>query len=900
MRMPRAFGRLLLLKLLARGGMGDVYLAATTGIEGAERPVVVKTVRRDHIHDGSFLARFLDEARVQSQLNHPGVAQVLEASTDENGEPFTVVEYVEGRSLSDVRQRAIQLGVRIGWIEAVAIAIEMATALSHVHERAGADGSPLGIVHRDLSPQNVMVGYAGEVKLIDFGTARGHNRKCHTVAGVVFAKPGYVAPEVARQQVGDGRIDIYALGIMLWELCAGRRFLTGDAQQHLEDAAAGKIEVPAIAKDVDAPPELDVCIAKMTENDPDVRYLNASMAASDLAKVLAAAPAPKVGERGVRARTQTLMRALWPHEPQRVRSEFARLLKEARSLERERLTPAAPKAAESAASVMNEEKDSAILAGTPYRISRTIGEGASGVVYEAEHLELGRRVALKVLAPEHASAKDSIDRFRREARSIAKLSHPNLCLLYDFGKSLDGRVFLAMELLSGETLERKLKRSGGMDWREALRISIEAARALEAAHGAGLVHRDLKPANLFLTKVPVANGESRRSGDATSLKLLDFGVAMALSDVEGEKRQKGFAIFGTPEYMAPEQVAGEAVDGRCDIYALGCVLYELITGSRPFSGGSSVVVMGKQLRETAESPRLRAPHRGIPADVDAIVMKALAKKPDDRFASAEEMRAALEAAVARPIAQRTKTRRMTAGIAALSVFIGVGVALAHNSKGVTPDDARVALHTDAASVVPAQAVALNDAVAEKKVTTHDLSGISLDLVAPNNFAAPKLAANTTTRSKKDQPKDSSKDVAKDPSKDQTKDAPKDQSVASAPLTKDKQKLLDARTEAETHPEDAHALQAWANAAFKAGDFREARRASEAWSLRDGSPEPRIFLATVLDATGKRADARAVLEEVLDLHPDSTEARRLHAHYGAPLPSLDSGRQEGSRKSIAHR
>src|SRR5882757_8228794 len=140
---PRAFGRLLLLKLLARGGMGDVYLAATTGIEGAERPCIVKTVRRDHIHDGSFLARFLDEARVQSQLQHPGVAQVLEAATDEDGEPYSVVEYVEGRSLSDVRQRAIQLGARVGWPEAVAMAIEMANAMAHVHERSGTDGTPL-------------------------------------------------------------------------------------------------------------------------------------------------------------------------------------------------------------------------------------------------------------------------------------------------------------------------------------------------------------------------------------------------------------------------------------------------------------------------------------------------------------------------------------------------------------------------------------------------------------------------------------------------------------------------------------------------------------------------------------------------------------------------------------
>src|SRR5580698_5162155 len=251
--LPRMVGRRMVLKLAARGGMGDVFLGATTGLEGAERPCIVKTVRRDHVHDGSFLARFLDEARVQAQLNHPGVAQVLEASTDENGEPFTVVEYVEGRSLADIRQRAIQLGCRVGWAEAVAVAIEMSQALAHVHERSGSDGSPLGIVHRDLSPQNVMIGYSGDVKLIDFGTARGHNRRCHTVAGVVFAKPGYVAPEVARQQVGDGRIDIYALGIMLWELCAGRRFLTTDPQRHLDDAAAGKVRVPRVADGCGAP-----------------------------------------------------------------------------------------------------------------------------------------------------------------------------------------------------------------------------------------------------------------------------------------------------------------------------------------------------------------------------------------------------------------------------------------------------------------------------------------------------------------------------------------------------------------------------------------------------------------------------------------------------------------------
>src|SRR5580704_2540860 len=282
---PRMLGRRVLLKLAARGGMGDVYLAATTGIEGAERPCIVKTVRRDHMHDGSFLARFLDEARVQSQLQHPGVAQVLEAATDDDGEPFTAVEYVEGRSLADLRQRAIQSGIKVTWVDALAIAVEIAQALAHVHERPGPDGSPLGIVHRDLSPQNVMIGYAGEVKLIDFGTARGHNRRCHTVAGVVFAKPGYVAPEVARHEVGDGRIDIYALGIMLWEMCESGRFLTGDPHKHLEDSANGKTLVPPVAAKCGAPATLDDVVARLTANDPELRYKSGEEAATELARV---------------------------------------------------------------------------------------------------------------------------------------------------------------------------------------------------------------------------------------------------------------------------------------------------------------------------------------------------------------------------------------------------------------------------------------------------------------------------------------------------------------------------------------------------------------------------------------------------------------------------------------
>ena len=659
--LPRIFGRLILLRQLARGGMGDVYLAATTGIEGAERPCVVKTVRRDHVHDGSFLARFLDEARVQAQLNHPGVAQVLEAATDENGEPYTVVEYIEGRSLADLRQRAVQLGARVGWAEACALIIDMAQALAHVHERAGSDGSPLGIVHRDLSPQNVMVGYAGEVKLIDFGTARGQNRRCHTVAGVVFAKPGYVAPEVARQQVGDARIDVYAMGVMLWELCAGKRLLAGDPQKHLEDVAAGKFTIPLLRPMRGIPEALDEIIQKLCANDPDERYASAHIAAGELAKVLATAPTGKNGERSVRARIGVLMHTLWRDEPGKSRAEFARLLRESRDLRKLTDTPQAGQAMEKARQAATEE-DPNVLAGTPYRLNEKIGEGASGEVFEAEHMELGRKLAVKVLAPAHSSAHDAIERFRREARSIANLSHPNLVHLHDFGKSLDGRIFIAMELLKGHTLDKREDKV--VSWQKAARIGIDVLNALVVAHGAGIVHRDLKPQNLFITEAGV-------------LKLLDFGVAMAASETKGdeaEERQKGFAVFGTPEYMAPEQVAGEPIDCRCDLYALGCVLYELVTGAPPFDGGSSVVIMGKQLRETPVPPHVRAKGNEIPEAIEAIIMRAIRKSPTTRFGSALEMKRALTDALLLPEKRKTRARRIAALVtaSACAVLISAG------------------------------------------------------------------------------------------------------------------------------------------------------------------------------------------------------------------------------------
>jgi serine/threonine-protein kinase len=684
--LPRVLGRYILLRRIARGGMGEVFLGSTTGLEGAERPVVVKIIRREHATDPSFIARFLDEARVQAQLQHSGVAQVIEADTDERtGEPYAIVEHVEGRSLGDVRARALQIGHRVGWSEAVGVGTMIADALAHVHERKDPSGRPLAIVHRDLSPQNVMLSFQGEVKIIDFGTARGQNRRCRTVSGVVFAKPGYVAPEVANGDTGDARVDLYALGVMLWELCAGRRFLQGDAGAHMANVARNQCSPPPVAAAAGAPVELDAIIAKLTAFDREARYGESRAVARDLAKLLGSAPALPSGERGVRARAAHLMQSLFPFEPERSRREFARLIIAASPLRKSMAAPPSrgpeerPAASSGAPSAGHEKGspsvepggDPSLLPGTRYRLLREIGRGASSVVYEAEHVDLGRRVALKVLAAEHTGVREFASRFRREARAMSRLSHENLVKIIDFGLAGDGRLFCVMELLEGETLEELLQREKSVAWEKALTIAKKALRALEVAHAASVIHRDIKPANLFLTK-------------AGGLKLLDFGLAKAPDkglaegpsaapeEVELTKRP-GLTILGTPEYMAPEQASSGQGDARSDIYAVGSVVYEMLTGSLPFTGSSPVALLAAKIKAMPERPKERCPGKDIPRAADEIVMRAMARHPSLRFQSACEMRQAIEKVLDAPAALRL--RRRVAGLSIIAATMAFAAVL---------------------------------------------------------------------------------------------------------------------------------------------------------------------------------------------------------------------------------
>jgi serine/threonine protein kinase len=258
-----------------------------------------------------------------------------------------------------------------------------------------------------------------------------------------------------------------------------------------------------------------------------------------------------------------------------------------------------------------------------YRIVRKIGEGGMGVVYQAEHALIGKKVALKVLFPELTRRTDLVARFLQEARSASRIGHENVIDISDFGQSPDGLVYIAMEYLEGEDLGRLIKTTGPLPWERARPILMQIAKGLRAAHDHGIIHRDMKPENIFLTQ---------REGYPDFVKVLDFGIAKVVNlDEDGPRLTQTGMIFGTPEYMSPEQAQGQTPDHRVDIYAVGCIMYHLLTGQAPFVADTFMGILTKHMLEPVIPLRKRRPDLEISEEVEAIAMRAMEKDRDKRW-----------------------------------------------------------------------------------------------------------------------------------------------------------------------------------------------------------------------------------------------------------------------------
>jgi serine/threonine-protein kinase len=266
-----------------------------------------------------------------------------------------------------------------------------------------------------------------------------------------------------------------------------------------------------------------------------------------------------------------------------------------------------------------------------YRIRAVLGEGGMGAVYEAEHLALGRPVALKVLHPSNAAKPEAVSRFQHEARVVSSIGHPNICELYDVGKLEDGTPFLVMEYLSGDTLAERINKEGALDPEVVFETILPILGALAAAHRKGIVHRDLKPENIFL---------ARTHGSAEPIpKLLDFGISKVNTlDADLHLTRTGM-VMGTPYYMAPEQARGERIDHRVDLYAVGVILYECLVGRRPFLAPNYNALLVQIL--SGEPRPLRSLRPALAEDFEPVLRRAMHKHPGQRFQSATEFQEAL-------------------------------------------------------------------------------------------------------------------------------------------------------------------------------------------------------------------------------------------------------------------
>lgn len=377
-----------------------------------------------------------------------------------------------------------------------------------------------------------------------------------------------------------------------------------------------------------------------------------------------------------------------------------------------------------------------ILAGR-YQLESVLGRGGMGVVFSGRHIAINRPIAVKVLRRNLASSGDAVTRFHREARAAASIGSPHIVEVFDFGFTDEGDAFIAMERLDGTDLRKLVRDAGALAPARALTIARQIARGLSAAHSRGIVHRDLKSENVFICP--------REGSD--HIKLLDFGISKVteLDNDRGPLTSEG-VVMGTPHYMAPELLHGAmAADARADIYALGCVLYEMLTGGVPFNGRTPMEVAYKHVHEAVEPPSKRRP--GLSPAIDALVLHALEKDPDKRFESTDAFVRALDELERAPsstlpppttsVAPSPPSRRPVALFSLAAIASIAAVAIALRSPTTAGNNGQSSNQSDAAALVAAsQDAAPDDQVTQstQPIATDDDAIASADDASSDNGA----------------------------------------------------------------------------------------------------------------------------------------------------------------------
>jgi serine/threonine-protein kinase len=387
--------------------------------------------------------------------------------------------------------------------------------------------------------------------------------------------------------------------------------------------------------------------------------------------------------------------------------------------------------------------------GDRYEIGEVIGRGGMAEVHEGRDLRLGRRVAIKILRPDLARDPSFQARFRREAQSAASLNHPNVVAVYDTGEDVladtpdsTGAVvpFIVMEYVDGMTLRQLMSSGRRLLPERALEITGGTLAALDYSHRHGIVHRDIKPANVMLTR-------------AGEVKVMDFGIARALAD-SGQTMTQQSAVLGTAHYLSPEQARGEVVDSRSDLYSTGCLLYELLTGRPPFTGESPVSIAYQHVSEAPVPPSQFDP--SVTPQIDTIVLRALAKNPEDRYQSAAEMRADVERAIAglpvtAPVPVVSQETAVMAPVGAAAAYAGAEEKKSQRSPAFWILLTLGIIAAGIAAVIVGRAIFGTPPV--EKVAVPDLSGLTIAEATTALQQEGLLLGTQTPQASEDRPKD---------------------------------------------------------------------------------------------------------------------------------------------------
>lgn len=653
-------------RVLGRGGAGEVLEAIAGGEDGFEKRVALKRLLADCANDEDFLRAFGDEARIASQLNHAGIVAVFDYGLLD-GLPFIASELVEGLDLAALEERAKILGLEIPPALALFIVTEIAHALDYAHRAKDARGRNMGIVHRDVTPENILVSYQGDVKLADFGIALARRRIQETRIGVAKGKPTYMAPEQLEMRDVDPRADIYALGVVL------RRLLAAEDE------------------------ELAAIVDKATRRDRRERYESAAAMAATTGRAMLSRLRDD-GRTALRAfmeqlqdqeeRTEMIQRRRGGADLVNLELVLNGPMKRYESVAREPVLSATPVPVVvepgsedepdtelTRAQLEEEEREEVVehLIGTTigsYRLEALLGAGVTARVYRAQHLVFDRGFAVKILHGKLSRRERVIARLRREAKALAQLEHINVVRVHDCGTTETGLSYLVTELCLGRSLAKAIADEGPFAPERAAELARQIAAGLEAAHALGIVHRDLKPGNIMLV------------GDWPNeqVKIVDFGLSrIAGKDAPKTQLTRAEDLLGTPLYMAPEQVEDATQAGpSADLYALGVILYEMLAGARPFVGKVRAALHQQMYRVPPPLPPL--------GGAEKVAMKLLEKSPADRYLSAGAVIEALSSqelpVMNEPMSGFTGARMTSAtpywlfaGLAAVAFGIAVSVTL---------------------------------------------------------------------------------------------------------------------------------------------------------------------------------------------------------------------------------